>query len=78
MKITNRVEGMALPKELQMVQNHRAQKQLHTPEPTPEVGPNQWIAESQDWGGMNSSNTRYLKRRRMIMEEREARFRAVA
>ena len=67
-RITNKVEGPELPEELP---NHRAQKRLRTPEPTPGVGPSQWMAESQDWGGVDPPNTRPTKRRRMTMEERE-------
>ena len=74
-KITNKVEGLELPEELP---NHRAQKRLRTPEPTPGGGPSQWMTESQDWGGVDPPNTRLTKRRRMTMEERETRVSSVA
>jgi hypothetical protein len=75
----NSVEiGLAPREELQRESNHRAQKRPRTPEPDLGVGPSQWMAKSQDWGGVDPPNTRPTIRRRMTMEERETGVGAVA
>jgi hypothetical protein len=57
---------------------NRPQKRLYIPEPDLGEGPSQWMAESEDRGGVDPPNTRPIKRRRMTMEERETGVRTVA
>jgi hypothetical protein len=75
----NRVENSLAPgEELQRASNHRAQKRLRTPEPALGVGPSQWMAESQDWSGVDPPNTRPTIRRKVTVEERKTEDRVAA